>query len=319
METPLRRAATPGSAPFEAVQSPEDPSQLPSAAGAAASSAARGELEMRLLLEKAQLLDTLVEQNGCSDGAELGILIAQMRRENREHRLRHLDAAADDDDAPPTADAPPLPLGDDKFPDDILALICSVLGLRELGRLACAARRFTEPTLTEPGGGVGGAKLSPIEEGARLRLAAAVAGGGGSGCGGASGGAAAVRLADETWMRALWRVEYRLQFTSCGPAVVLSEEGALRLRAAGRAAAATRCLGGGHAWAPAPACTHSGAGCLSCSGRGARCACGALRAVAAVTRPCCLSDSFLCLCLRFHFPAAAAAARRHRGDEARRQ
>ena len=158
----------------------------------ASSSTARGELEMRLLLEKAQLLDTLVEQNGCSDGAELGILIAQMRRENREHRLRHLDAAADGDDAPP-ADAP-LPLGDDKFPDDILALICSVLGLRELGRLACVARRFTEPTLTEPGGGgAGGAKLSPIEEGARLRLvAAAVAGGGcGGGGGGASGGAAA--------------------------------------------------------------------------------------------------------------------------------
>eukprot|EP01046_Picozoa_sp_COSAG06_P075599 COSAG06_NODE_23705_length_683_cov_3.339041_1_plen_187_part_10 len=31
---------------------------------------------------------------------------------------------------------------------------------------------------------------------------------------------------------------------------------------------------------------------------GACCACGALRAVAAVTRPCCLSDSVLCLCLR---------------------
>ena len=171
---------------------------------------------MRLLLEKAQLLDTLVEQNGCSDGAELGILIAQMRRENREHRLRHLDAAADGDDAPP-ADAP-LPLGDDKFPDDILALICSVLGLRELGRLACVARRFTEAMLTEPGG----AKLlSPIEEGARLQLAAGRGGGGG----------AAERWAGETWVRALWRVQCPLKFTSCGPAVVLSEEGALPARA----------------------------------------------------------------------------------------
>eukprot|EP01045_Picozoa_sp_COSAG04_P026633 COSAG04_NODE_3734_length_2576_cov_1.193783_1_plen_325_part_10 len=145
--------------------------------------------------------------------------------------------AADDDDAPPAADEP-LPLGDDEFPDEALALVCSFLGLRELGRLACVARRFTEPTLTEPGG----AKLlSPIEEGARLQLAS-VAGDGGSGGGGASGGAAAVRLADETWMRALWRVQYRLLFTSCGPTVALSEEGALRLRAAGRAAAATRCL-----------------------------------------------------------------------------
>jgi hypothetical protein len=32
--------------------------------------------------------------------------------------------------------------------------------------------------------------------------------------------------------------------------------------------------------------------------RGACCACGALRAGAAVSRPCCLSDSLLCLCLR---------------------
>ena len=148
------------------------------------------------------------------------------------------EPTAADDDAPP-ADAP-LPLGSDEFPDVALAVVCRFLGLRGLGRLACVARRFTEPTLTEPGG----AKLlSPIEEGARLRLAAAAAGSGGGGSGGrASGGAAAARLADETWVRALWRVESRLVFTSCGPEVVLSEEGALRLRAAGRAAAATQCL-----------------------------------------------------------------------------
>ena len=124
-------------------------------------------------------------------------------------------------------------------PDETLALICRFLGLRELGRLACAARRFTEPTLTEPGG----AKLlSPIEEGARLRLAAAAGGGGGGGGGGASGGAATERWVDETWVRALWRVQCPLKFTSCGRSVVLSEEGALRLRAAERAAAATQCL-----------------------------------------------------------------------------
>ena len=103
---------------------------------------------------------------------------------------------ADDDDAPPAADAP-LPLGDDEFPDIIIAFICRYLGLRELGRLACVARRFTEPTLTEPGG----AKLlSPIEEGARLRLEAVGAGGGGSAGGGASGGGAVARLVDETWV-----------------------------------------------------------------------------------------------------------------------
>ena len=141
-----------------------------------------------------------------------------------------------DDDAPPTADAP-LPLGGDEFPDEALAVVCRFLGLRGLGRLACVARRFTEPTLTEPGGAQ---LLSPIEEGARQRLAAA--GGSTSGGGGASGGTVVVRLAGDTWVRALWRVESRLVFTSCGPEVVLSEEGALRLRAAERAAAATRCL-----------------------------------------------------------------------------
>jgi hypothetical protein len=132
---------------------------------------------------------------------------------------------AADDDAPSDA---PLPLGGDEFPDQVLAVVCSHLGPRELGRLASVARRFTEPTFTEPGGGDGGAGgaggaklLSPIEEGARLRLAA----------GGGGGGVAAGRWADETWVRALWRVQYRLKFTSCGPEVVLSEEGALRLRA----------------------------------------------------------------------------------------
>lgn len=118
-----------------------------------------------------------------------------------------------------------VPLGGGEFPDEVLAVVCSFLGPRELGRLACVARRFTEPTLTEPGGGGGGGTggaqlLSPIEEGTRLRLAAS----GGSG----SGGGATVRLEGETWVRALWRVQYRLRFTSCGPEVALSEEGALR-------------------------------------------------------------------------------------------
>eukprot|EP01046_Picozoa_sp_COSAG06_P109074 COSAG06_NODE_55517_length_289_cov_0.810526_1_plen_87_part_01 len=42
-----------------------------------------------------------------------------------------------DDDAPP-ADAP-LPLGNDEFPDEVLAVVCSFVGLRGLGRLACVA------------------------------------------------------------------------------------------------------------------------------------------------------------------------------------
>eukprot|EP01046_Picozoa_sp_COSAG06_P062039 COSAG06_NODE_13842_length_1213_cov_11.833932_1_plen_152_part_10 len=54
--------------------------------------------------------------------------------------------AAGDDDAAPAADAP-LPLGGNEFPDEALAVVCRFLGLRGLGRLACVARRFTEPTL----------------------------------------------------------------------------------------------------------------------------------------------------------------------------
>ena len=163
-------------------------------------------------------------QRGCRGGIDLVATAARAAQSGAVAEQPPLaptpTAAADDDGDAPPADAP-LPLGGDEFPDEALAVVCSFLGLRELGRLACAARRFTEPTLTEPGGGgAGGAQLlSPIEEGARLRLAA-----------GGSGGAV-VRRAEETWVRALWRVQHRLHFTSCGPEVVLSEEGALRLRA----------------------------------------------------------------------------------------
>jgi hypothetical protein len=40
---------------------------------------------------RAQLLDTLAEQNGCPSGAGLGIPIARLRRRDREHRPRHPD------------------------------------------------------------------------------------------------------------------------------------------------------------------------------------------------------------------------------------
>ena len=36
------------------------------------------------MLEKAQMLDILVEQNGCSNGAELSSLIARLRQEHQE-------------------------------------------------------------------------------------------------------------------------------------------------------------------------------------------------------------------------------------------
>jgi hypothetical protein len=205
------------------------------------------------------------------------------------HAVAEQPPAADDDDAPRAA---PLPLGDDGFPDEALAVVCGFLGLRELGRLACAARRFTEPTLTEPGGsgGAGGTKLSPIEEGARLQLAA----GGGSGGGG--GGIAAERLEGETWVRALWRVQYRLQFTSCGPEVVLSEEGALRLRerGSGSGAAAMWCLG-----TRARLRSRRNTCVSSVRTRGACCVGSTLRVVAAC-RPCLLSAA-LCRSV-FSFP-----------------
>jgi hypothetical protein len=194
-------------------------------------------------------------------------------------------------------------------PDEALAVVFCFLGPRELGRLACVARRFTEATLTEPGGGGGGGAggaqlLSPIEEGARLQLErlppppppppalmsvtfctsgptlfvqwvrrdGSLAPGTAVSCSAplrmrtmtfhqwavsdAEGGEVeriieipafgprtidvaapqlpatrVERLAGETWVRALWRVRYRLKFTSCGPAVVLREEGALPARA----------------------------------------------------------------------------------------
>ena len=59
-----------------------------------------------------------------------------------------------------------LPLSGDEFPDEALAAVCCFLGPRELGRLACVSRRFTERTLTEPGG----EWLSVVEEGARLHV-----------------------------------------------------------------------------------------------------------------------------------------------------
>ena len=43
----------------------------------------------------------------------------------------------------------PGPGTTDEFPDEVLALVCSFLSLKGLGRLACTARRFTQPTFPE--------------------------------------------------------------------------------------------------------------------------------------------------------------------------
>lgn len=106
-----------------------------------------------------------------------------------------------------------LPLGVDELPDEALAVVCRFLGVRELGRLACVSRRFTERTLTEPDGG---ARLSPIEEGARKRLvtlAAAMNHGEDEIVFGSFPTAAPTRNGQPTWLRALWCAEYRLAFT----------------------------------------------------------------------------------------------------------
>ena len=110
-----------------------------------------------------------------------------------------------------------MPFGGDEFTDELIAAVCRFLGLRELGRLACVSRRFTVRTLTEPGSD--GVLLSPIEEGARLRLLVVAAAAG-------NGDGVASWQGQVTWLQALWYAECRLLFTSCGPAMTLSEEGA---------------------------------------------------------------------------------------------
>ena len=120
-----------------------------------------------------------------------------------------------EDGSEPAASTPMalLPLGSDEFPDEVLAVVCCFLGLRELGRLACVSRRFTERTLTEPaceskagaGGDGGRTRLSPIEEGARLQLAAAAA---------AIGDSMVKRYGQTSWLRTLWFVESQFYFDS---------------------------------------------------------------------------------------------------------
>ena len=89
----------------------------------------------------------------------------------------------------------PAQSGFDGLPGVVIAVVCRFLGPRELGRLACVSRRFTET--------MDGARWSPIEEGARLRLAAAAADGDGEAeqCVEMRGESACLT---PTWLRALW-------------------------------------------------------------------------------------------------------------------
>ncbi len=113
-----------------------------------------------------------------------------------------------------------LPLGADEFPDEVLAIVCRFLGLRDLGRLACVSRRFSERTLTEKGGESGdGAMLSAIEEGARLQVLASS-----KCCRGAA------RHGQATWMRALWYLKHRIvvqQFETLHGDIHVTEAGAV--------------------------------------------------------------------------------------------
>eukprot|EP01043_Picozoa_sp_COSAG02_P014216 COSAG02_NODE_582_length_20017_cov_26.599608_10_plen_585_part_00 len=103
---------------------------------------------------------------------------------------------------PESESAPPregtyLPLGGDEFPDETLALVCCFLGPRELGRLVCVSRRFTQRTLTDQGNLGSAEKLSPIEEGAWKQVAAAA---------GAKGCVVEVKTG-ETWLKVMARTE----------------------------------------------------------------------------------------------------------------
>eukprot|EP01043_Picozoa_sp_COSAG02_P071933 COSAG02_NODE_13349_length_1406_cov_0.966335_1_plen_314_part_10 len=105
---------------------------------------------------------------------------------------RSTNHAARPNDSTPAAEAATLPmpsLCDHYFPDEALSIICRFLTARELARLACVSRRFTQRTLTEPGTSV--ALLSPIEDAAQLRLAAVALTMGGH----------------SSWVRALWAAE----------------------------------------------------------------------------------------------------------------
>eukprot|EP01043_Picozoa_sp_COSAG02_P028945 COSAG02_NODE_1781_length_10947_cov_54.689159_2_plen_342_part_00 len=159
----------------------------------------------------------------CSHGDSLGAPPAASAAKPSGSCSTAQTAVEVEEGTPPGAASEPqgpalLPLGDgDEFPDECLVVVCRFLTLRELGRLACAARRFTERTLTDPGpvaGQVdGSAKVlcSPIEEGARLQLAATADH--------TTSGAVPSRSAAQSWLQALWLADYAFLFSRCNPKV----------------------------------------------------------------------------------------------------
>ena len=131
---------------------------------------------------------------------------------------------------------PPEPLGEgavvlgsDALPAEVVARIASFLCARDLGRLACVARHFVTPVVSDctvPGAM---ARLSIVAEGARL---ATLRHGATSGPPPPHAGSRAPcdpRLNDQLWMRYLWELEhppppappeepFPLQLQMCGPA-----------------------------------------------------------------------------------------------------
>ena len=132
-------------------------------------------------------------QLGCSGSSTPKIMRKPVQEGIPPHNAdRSTNQAARPDESTLAAEAADLPmpsLCDHDFPDVVLSIICRFLTARELARLACVSRRFTQRTLTEPG--TSGALLSPIEDAARLRLAAAALTMGGH----------------SSWVRALWAAE----------------------------------------------------------------------------------------------------------------
>eukprot|EP01043_Picozoa_sp_COSAG02_P062386 COSAG02_NODE_8594_length_2510_cov_4.564201_1_plen_370_part_00 len=111
-------------------------------------------------------------------------------------------------------------------PDEAVALLCSFLGVRELGRIACVARRFTERVLSEPDVVD---KVSAIEQGAILRARRLLVGTGRE-------FTRSERQSDETWLRMLCRVEHGPRFVPCPFGLfALAESGALATRISGHA------------------------------------------------------------------------------------
>jgi hypothetical protein len=122
--------------------------------------------------------------------------------------LSAANAAGSEGEEPPFHPSS-LPLDTDEFPDEVLAVVCRFLSVLDLRRLARVSRRFTEPSLSEPGhDGSGGGDpklLSPIEEGARLQLVAKMAS---SDDGVFMSSGTLADLGVQTWLHALWREEY---------------------------------------------------------------------------------------------------------------